>query len=156
MNTPNPRILKHRPVVLMPYETNDGPYAGNTDCKFLSIGWAQYDPHSLSVKTMRHTGETDDGRPGRWSRQSEELPLHRAIDATLLIAESLNGVSRRGEVTLPPGTFENQSDEMNLPFEFENDRERRVFESNLQDQLVLRRLSKLADVLERLRKSGQI
>jgi hypothetical protein len=156
MSTPDPRSLKHRPVVLLPYEASDGPYAGQTDCKFLSVGWAQYDPLSLSVKTMRHTGEGDDGRPGRWSRQSEELPLHRAVDATLLIAETLSAIAARDSVTLPPGTLENQPITVVVPFEFDNERERGIFESNLQDQILLRRLSKLADGLERLRKRGLI
>jgi hypothetical protein len=35
----------------------------------------------LSAKVWRHTGE-------RWSRQSEELPLHRALDLAILICRA--------------------------------------------------------------------
>ena len=73
MNTPYPNNLKHQPVFLLPYEIHDGPFAGETDCKFLSVGWAQYDPpagqpRGLSVKTLRYTGT-------KWSRQSENCPF---------------------------------------------------------------------------------
>jgi hypothetical protein len=35
----------------------------------------------ISAKVWRHTGE-------RWSRQSEELPLHRALDLAILICRA--------------------------------------------------------------------
>jgi hypothetical protein len=35
----------------------------------------------ISAKVWRHTG-------GKWSRQSEELPLHRALDLALLICKA--------------------------------------------------------------------
>lgn len=73
--------LKHKPVYLLPYYNYDGPYAGETDCIFLSLGWAQYDPRSVSVKTLRYIQKPD--QRDRWSRQSEELPIHRAVDAVI-------------------------------------------------------------------------
>ena len=47
------RGLKHRPVVLLPYSAHDGIYDAQTDTRYISIGWAQYDPRKLSVKTLR-------------------------------------------------------------------------------------------------------
>lgn len=35
----------------------------------------------ISAKIWRHTGE-------KWSRQSEEMPLHRALDLAILICQS--------------------------------------------------------------------
>jgi hypothetical protein len=35
----------------------------------------------ISAKVWRHTG-------GKWSRQSEELPLHRALDLAILICRT--------------------------------------------------------------------
>ena len=61
MNEPDPRHLKHRPVVLLRYAQHDGIYAGDTDCKYLSLGWAQWDPCILSAKTLRHTANVGRG-----------------------------------------------------------------------------------------------
>src|ERR1035437_2835823 len=99
MKTPDPYSLKHQPVFLLPYEEHDGPFAGKTDCRFLSVGWAQYDPRSISVKTLRHTKT-------KWSRQSEEVPIHRAIDLVLLLANAVRFGG--GRIELPAGTLENQ------------------------------------------------
>ncbi len=54
----------------------------NTDVKALSIGTAQYDFDEISLKVWRHTGI-------KWSRQNEELPLHRNIDLNILLIASL-------------------------------------------------------------------
>jgi hypothetical protein len=147
---PDPRTLKHRPVVLIDYEKHDGFYpAGRTDCRYLSLGWAQYDPRQLSVKTLRHTGD-------RWSRQSEELPLHRCIDAAALIAEAVGQSHGEDQFVLEKGFLERQDEPISLPFEFANDRERDDFLAKLRDPLVMRRLGKLADVLIALRKAGRL
>ena len=77
-----PSHLKHKPILeVANYDKIDGPYADDTDAKGLSIGIAQWNSPgwtTLSAKAWRHTGE-------KWSRQSEELPLHRIIDLTTLI-----------------------------------------------------------------------
>jgi hypothetical protein len=73
-----PTHLKHKPIIAVnDYDKVDSIYANNTDVKALSIGQAQYDDNDLSVKIWRHTGE-------KWSRQSEEMPLHRALDLSIL------------------------------------------------------------------------
>ena len=53
-----------------------------TDVVALSIGKAQYHADEISLKVWRHTGN-------RWSRQSEELPLHRNIDLNILMLGAL-------------------------------------------------------------------
>lgn len=77
-----PVTLKHKPVIVSDnYEEIDGRYAGNTDAKGLSIGLAQWNDRGkvdVSAKIWRYTGE-------KWSRQSEEMPLHRVLDLAILI-----------------------------------------------------------------------
>lgn len=80
-----PTSLKHKPVVVVPnYENLDGRYAFNTDAKGLSLGLAQWNDRGkvdISAKVWRHTGE-------KWSRQSEELPLHRVLDLAILVCRA--------------------------------------------------------------------
>ena len=55
--------------------------AYDSDAKGLSLGLAQWNDRGrvdISAKVWRYTGE-------KWSRQSEELPLHRALDLAILI-----------------------------------------------------------------------
>lgn len=80
-----PATLKHKPVIIVDnYEQVDGRYAYDSDAKGLSLGLAQWNDRGkieISAKVWRHTG-------GKWSRQSEELPLHRVLDLALLICKS--------------------------------------------------------------------
>ena len=148
MPEPDPRRLKHRPVALLRYDDHDGMYAGNTDCLYLSLGWAQWDPRTLSVKTMRAVSEQT--KPKRWSRLSEELPLHRALDAVLLIASTIAEGKGAQSVTLNAGVLENQKQPKQLLIEVENETARRIFEDELHSELVLRRLRSLAKTLRKL------
>jgi hypothetical protein len=71
-------------VVVPNYENLDGRYASNTDAKGLSLGLAQWNDRGkvdISAKVWRHTGE-------KWSRQSEELPLHRVLDLAILVCRA--------------------------------------------------------------------
>ena len=145
MTLPYPDNAKHKAVFALPYEEFDGPYAGKSDCKYLTVGWAQYDPGMVSVKTLRHSGE-------RWSRQSEELPVHRAVDAVLLLAYCVFKSSEQG-VTLPAGTFEGQKEPLTLSPK-EHQSLVRFLRTLLTDDLLKRRLSKAADLLCELRKQG--
>jgi len=81
-----PTTLKHKPVIVSGnYARVDGRYAGHSDTKGLSLGLAQWNDRGkveISAKVWRHTGE-------KWSRQSEELPLHRVLDLGILICRSL-------------------------------------------------------------------
>jgi len=80
-----PVSLKHKPVIVVEdYEHVDGRRAYDSDAKGLSLGLAQWNDRGkveISAKVWRHTGE-------KWSRQSEELPLHRALDLALLICKA--------------------------------------------------------------------
>lgn len=109
VNYPAPLHLKHRPIFMIPYEPFDGPYAGATDAKYLSIGDAQWrhpnDPDAVSAKVWRHSDE-------KWSRMSEEIPLHRLADLCSFMARSVFGASNRNTVALPAGAFEGQAEAM--------------------------------------------
>ncbi len=80
-----PVSLKHKPVIVCEnYNTIDGRFAPDSDAKGLSLGLAQWNDRGrvdISAKVWRHTG-------GKWSRQSEELPLHRVLDLAILICRS--------------------------------------------------------------------
>lgn len=81
-----PTTLKHKPVIAVEnYENVDGRSAYNTDAKGLSLGLAQWNDRGkvdISAKVWRYTGE-------KWSRQSEELPLHRVLDLAILTCRSM-------------------------------------------------------------------
>lgn len=80
-----PTTLKHKPVIVSEnYEDIDGRYAYHTDAKGLSLGLAQWNDRGkvdISAKVWRYTGE-------KWSRQSEELPLHRVLDLAILVCRT--------------------------------------------------------------------
>lgn len=80
-----PTTLKHKPVIVSQnYENIDGRKAYKTDAKGLSLGLAQWNDRGkldISAKVWRYTGE-------KWSRQSEELPMHRVLDLAILICRS--------------------------------------------------------------------
>lgn len=80
-----PVELKHKPVIVSEnYDLIDGRNAPNTDAKGLSLGLAQWNERGnldISAKIWRYTGE-------KWSRQSEEMPLHRVLDLAILICKT--------------------------------------------------------------------
>ena len=77
-----PTNLGHKPIIAVKdYEQIDGIYQNNTDAKALSIGRAQYDSDEISLKVFRYAGQ--------WSRQSEELPIHRVLDLSILLLRTL-------------------------------------------------------------------
>lgn len=82
-----PTHLQHRPILgVNNYEEIDGPYKNRTDAKAISVGLAQWNESDegkdISVKVWRSTGE-------RWSRQSEEVPIHRALDLATLACTAM-------------------------------------------------------------------
>jgi len=80
-----PTTLKHKPVIVSEnYENVDGRAAYNSEAKGLSLGLAQWNDRGkvdISAKVWRYTGE-------KWSRQSEELPLHRVLDLAILVCRA--------------------------------------------------------------------
>jgi hypothetical protein len=81
-----PTTLKHKPVfVVENYENVDGRYAYESDAKGLSLGLAQWNDRGkvdISAKVWRHTGE-------KWSRQSEEMPMHRVLDLAIMVCRAV-------------------------------------------------------------------
>ena len=79
-----PTALKHKPVIISAdYDLIDGRLL-NSDAKGMSIGLAQWNDRGkvdVSAKVWRYTGE-------KWSRQSEEMPLHRVIDLAILVCRT--------------------------------------------------------------------
>ncbi len=80
-----PTTLKHNPVIVAEdYEHIDGRAAYQSEAKGLSLGLAQWNDRGkvdISAKVWRYTGE-------KWSRQSEELPIHRVIDLAILVCRT--------------------------------------------------------------------
>ena len=87
-----PTDLKHKPVIISEeYDRIDGRSANQSEAKGLSLGLAQWNERGnvdISAKVWRHTGE-------KWSRQSEEMPLHRVLDLAILICSSKRYFSER-------------------------------------------------------------
>lgn len=88
-----PAELKHKPVIVSEnYNLIDGRYdPQKTDAQGLSLGLAQWNERGsveIAAKVWRYTGE-------KWSRQSEELPLHRVLDLAILICKSKKFFSER-------------------------------------------------------------
>lgn len=84
-----PNHLSHKPILkLEDYSKLDGRFANQTDAEGLSIGLAQWSNATemdLSAKVWRYTGK-------KWSRQSEELPLHRVLDLASLLCAAMSYV----------------------------------------------------------------
>lgn len=80
-----PTNLKHKPVIVAPdYGNIDGRRCYTSDTEGLSVGLAQWNDRGkvdISAKIWRQTG-------GKWSRQSEEMPLHRVLDLAILICRT--------------------------------------------------------------------
>lgn len=90
MEQPNevPTNLKHHPIIgVNNYSEHDGLHKYATDARALSVGISQWSSEEdgikeISAKVFRHKGN-------RWSRQSEELPLHRCFDLCILIIQAI-------------------------------------------------------------------
>ena len=82
-----PMDLKHKPVFLAEdYQHVDGRGAYTSDAQGLSLGLAQWNDRGkvdISAKIWRYTGE-------KWSRQSEEMPLHRVLDLNIFLLRCLS------------------------------------------------------------------
>ena len=143
-----PEGLKHKPMFILPYREYDGPYAGESDCMFLSLGWAQYDPRSASLKTWRHTGD-------KWSRQSEELPLHRAVDAVILLASAIGAMAgtHLNTIHFSPDTFEHQPNDVLIQSGSDSPD---AFASEISSETVKGRLAALRRVLNDMNQRGLI
>ena len=80
-----PVNLTHQPVyIINDYAAVDGNYKNNTDVAGISIGKAQWSKSGFipSIKVWRYKN--------RWSRQSEETTLTRALDMATMIIRVLD------------------------------------------------------------------
>lgn len=145
-----PQHLDHKPVFAVPYEAFDGPCAGKTDVMFISVGLAQWDHDEISIKTMRHVG-------AKWTRQAEELPLHRPIDMTLFLAKVLFD-TQAGSVTLSNGTLQNQASDITVTQEQRSFGEMASYTQASSDDMpgLKDRLNALRDVLNDLKARNRI
>ena len=75
-----PEGRTHHPVLTVDYQKIDAD-AGYGDALFMDIGKSTWNKEDFSAKIWRRTYNQ-----GRWSRQSEELPLSRALDLAILIS----------------------------------------------------------------------
>lgn len=136
-----PHHLQHQPIIGVDnYDKVDGIYAGNTDAKALSIGYAQYNRNEISAKIWRHTGD-------KWSRQSEELPLHRILDlASLIVSLYYEDPLKNHAPHLPPRVQPNYS------YDYVNDMEelRKYLKTSRIDDVMKPRLKALKDLLNGL------
>lgn len=115
LDFPPPTWLKHQAIFMLPYAPFDGPYADHTDAKYLSIGLAQWrgedDPDAVSAKVWRYPDT-------KWSRMSEEIPLHRLADLCTLLVKTFYQNHPTNVVTptavIDAGTFENQVEKIEL------------------------------------------
>lgn len=79
-----PTHLTHKPIISVNnYEKYDAKFINDTDVKALTIGFATYNNKDISAKIWRY-----DINNTKWKRQSEEMPLHRALDLSILIIAS--------------------------------------------------------------------
>ena len=79
-----PTTLKHKPVIVTENYDNIDGYMAHKDAKGLSLGLAQWNDRGrvdISAKVWRYTGS-------KWSRQSEELPIHRVLDLAIMVCEA--------------------------------------------------------------------
>ncbi len=141
--------LEHKPVYAIPYTQFDGHFANNTDCQYLSIGISQWDEEDISLKTMRHTGD-------KWSRQSEEVPLHRIIDSTTLIAKVLLDC-QDNTCEFERNTFKNQLSGIQIIQESIDDNKKQNFNNALNEQSIelKERLNSLYSILTTLKSKGK-
>ena len=156
-----PTELKHKPIVVSEdYDKIDGRRANNSDAEGLSLGLAQWNERGnvdISAKVWRHTG-------GKWSRQSEELPLHRVLDLAILIIKTRKVFSERyhkNEKTYPNFPLLDriglQGGAMNISVCTENEQvegDWDLFEAALakDDEIISERLATLAVLIEELKK----
>jgi hypothetical protein len=144
-----PQNLAHKPVYALPYEGFDGFNGENTDARFFSVGLAQYNRYEVSVKIFRHTGE-------KWTRQSEEIPVHRLVDAVTFLAKTAYG-AENGKIDFNAETFERQSEDLEITRENRTSDELDAFDRffTKNENLIKTRFNALYDLLDELKKAGK-
>ncbi|MDQ1913798.1 DUF6530 family protein [Paenibacillus sp. GD4] len=79
-------LHNHKSVVITDnYHEIDGRHTGHSDAKGLSLGLTTGNGRGKAELSARIWRCTDQ----KWSEQSEEMPLHRVLDLSILICRSL-------------------------------------------------------------------
>lgn len=91
-----PTKLKHKPIYVLDddYESIDGNYKNDTDVVGLSLGKAQWTGDNEfvpSVKVWRR-------KNNRWSPQSEETTLTRALDLATLVIKIVDSLENNKDI----------------------------------------------------------
>jgi hypothetical protein len=143
-----PTHLDHKPVYAIPYVPFDGMFANNTDCQYLSVGLAQWDSNDVSLKTMRFRD--------KWSRQAEEIPIHRVIDSSIFLSKVLFD-SENNRFEMERNLFENQKFGMEVKMETNRDEDLEKYNEFMEEHMDLfkRRFNALYNTLDRLKKEGK-
>lgn len=105
-----PTHLKHKPVYeIDDYENMDGMYKNNTDVHALSLGKAQWSSDSEFIPGIKVWRKVNN----RWSRQSEETTLTRALDMAMLVIRVIDdykhGIAKAGTMEITTTVFGKQS-----------------------------------------------
>lgn len=80
----------HKPIVsVSDYDQIDGQYANDTDAMALSLGFAQYNKVGLPLKDKELALKVWRMGDRGWKRMSEELPIHRNLDLSILFIKTL-------------------------------------------------------------------
>jgi hypothetical protein len=87
-----------KPIFSIPYEEID--WWDPTDAKFIEFCISSFDPEHFSLRVHRRRED------GGYSRMSEQLPLARSVDLTVLLIYSLKAIKeRKYHITIPQGSF---------------------------------------------------
>ncbi len=154
-----PTSLRHKPVIVSEaYDKVDGRFAGSSDAKGLSLGLAQWNDRGtldISAKVWRHTG-------AKWSRQSEELPLHRVLDLAILVCRTrqyfadayrLQGLHDPAHPAIDRVPLQGGALDVSIAVDNERiDQDLKLFQQALSqdDELIGERLRRLATILREL------
>lgn len=130
-----PEHLSHKPIIAVDNyhkideiqkkaEDKDGK--DESDAKGLSIGKAQWDDdeEEISAKVWRYKENTG------WSRQSEELPLHRVLDLAILILSVYNSPEKKIDTFLGETVIDDEGLDKIKAFMKENEE---VFEKRISE-----------------------
>jgi Family of unknown function (DUF6530) len=141
-----PDQIAHTPVYVVPYFAHDPHREDNTDAQFITLGWSQWDGDEPSAKVVRHSGQ-------RWSRQSEELPLGRLVDLTILTTLAL--LEGSSFTKIEKGVFENQIGAIDVAHGSKRDRVY-LADSLKSDETLKRRLRELHRILNTANDAGAL
>ena len=81
---PTNEHLKHRAIIsTINYKRiDDDDPKSRTDARALSLGKSTWNSKEISAKIWRHNGQ-------QWKGSSEEMPLRRALDCTIMILSAM-------------------------------------------------------------------